>query len=99
MWKNINYESCLSYISRQAASEAYGKSKNVSEAHTGSGSVSEGKIHPSARPSVTICRMCGSGGRTVASELANYLQSHTSSEHRWTIFDKNLIEKVLEEGE
>lgn len=97
MWRNINYESCLSYISRHAASEAYDQSKGASEAHRSSGSVSEGKIHPSARPSVTISRMCGSGGRTVASELAKYLQSHTSSEHRWTIFDKNLIEKVLED--
>jgi|GEM_PF-271586 cytidylate kinase len=97
MWKNINYENCLSYIGRYAASDAYQKSKGASDAHTSSCSVSLGKIHPSARLSVTISRMCGSGGRTVASELAKYLQSHTSSEHRWTIFDRNLIEKVLED--
>jgi cytidylate kinase len=97
MWENINYENCLHYINRYAASEAYEKSKGASDAHTRGCSVSEGKIHPSARPSVTISRMCGSGGRTVASELAKYLQSHTSSGRHWTIFDKNLIEKVLED--
>ena len=97
MWKNINFENVLSYINSYAASETYEKSKGASDAHTRGCSVSEGKIHPSARPAVTISRMCGSGGRTVASELAEYLQSHTSSEHHWTIFDKNLIEKVLED--
>jgi cytidylate kinase len=97
MWKNINYENCVSYIGRHAASEAYARSKSASETHPGSCPDSEDKIQPSARPSVTISRMCGSGGKTMASELAKYLQSHTSFEHHWTIFDKNLIEKVLEE--
>ena len=97
MWKNINFENVLSYINSHAASEAYEKSKAASDTQMLSRSVSEVKIHPSARPAVTISRMCGSGGRTVASALAEYLQSHTSSEHHWTIFDKNLIEKVLED--
>jgi len=41
--------------------------------------------------------MCGAGGKTVASELANFLQSHTLAKRQWTIFDKELIEKVLED--
>ncbi|HEV2328916.1 MAG TPA: cytidylate kinase-like family protein [Verrucomicrobiae bacterium] len=49
------------------------------------------------QPSITISRMTGSGGRTVASKLADCLQSYAPSERRWTIFDRNLIQKVLED--
>ena len=97
MWKNINLEKCLSYISRSADSEAYKKTTDWSVPHTSHHLLSEDKIHPSARPSITISRMSGSGGLTVADELVTYLQPHTSPEHGWTIFDKNLIEKVLED--
>ncbi len=48
-------------------------------------------------PSITISRMTGSGGRSVASHLADYLTSRTSTESHWTVFDKNLIERVLED--
>jgi cytidylate kinase len=41
--------------------------------------------------------MCGSGGRTVASKLAEYLDPHTPYGTHWTIFDQGLIKKVLEE--
>ena len=41
--------------------------------------------------------MSGAGGRTVASKLAEYLQARTALPDPWTIFDKNLIEKVLED--
>ena len=51
----------------------------------------------SVRPSITISRMCGAGGRTVASQLAEYLQSRHPAGRAWTIFDKKLIEMVLEE--
>jgi len=57
----------------------------------------EGPDPPSARPAITISRLCGSGGRTVASKLAEYLQPHAPYECRWTIFDQNLIKKVLED--
>ncbi|HEX9045782.1 MAG TPA: cytidylate kinase-like family protein [Verrucomicrobiae bacterium] len=50
---------------------------------------------PEIRPAITISRMCGSGGRTVASKLAEYLEPHAPYGHRWTIFDRNLIKKVL----
>lgn len=49
------------------------------------------------RPSVTISRMAGSGGRTVASRLADDLQSYAPAGCQWTVFDRNLIEKVLED--
>lgn len=48
-------------------------------------------------PSVTISRMAGAGGRTVASNLADVLQPYAPYGRHWTIFDRNLIEKVLED--
>lgn len=93
MWKNINLANCLSYIGSSAASAACPHSNAASK--TGIEAASDARIHPSARPAIAISRMCGAGGRTVASELAQYLQAHTVAGRHWTIFDKNLIEKVL----
>ncbi len=52
---------------------------------------------PEKRPAITISRQCGSGGRTVASKLAEFLEPHTPCGCHWTIFDHNLIKKVLED--
>lgn len=52
---------------------------------------------PDQRPAITISRQCGSGGRTVASKLAEWLQPHAPYGCHWTIFDQNLIKKVLED--
>jgi cytidylate kinase len=41
--------------------------------------------------------MCGSGGRTVASKLAEYLEPHAPYGRHWTIFDHDLIKMVLED--
>ncbi len=49
------------------------------------------------RPAITISREEGAGGHTVASDLAGYLQTHTASHEVWTVFDRNLIEQVLDE--
>jgi len=49
------------------------------------------------RPAITISRMCGAGGRTVASALLDRLQLSAPPGCHWTVFDKNLIEKVLED--
>ena len=49
------------------------------------------------RPSITISRMTGSGGRSVASLLTDYLTARTPADCHWTVFDKNLIERVLED--
>jgi cytidylate kinase len=47
-------------------------------------------------PAVTISRMTGAGGHTVASALAEYLQSHAPGHPQWTVFDQNLVETALE---
>lgn len=49
------------------------------------------------RPVITISRAEGAGGHTVASELADYLHEKTYIHSEWTVFDKNLVEKVIEE--
>jgi hypothetical protein len=47
---------------------------------------------------VTISRQTGSGAHTVGETLATLLQPHTSKDARpWTVFDRNLVEKVLED--
>jgi cytidylate kinase len=52
---------------------------------------------PSAKPAVTISRAEGAGGLTVASNLADYLQTHIPSHDTWTVFSQQLVDKVLEE--
>ncbi len=50
------------------------------------------------RPFVTISRECGAYGTTVADMLAEYLRKHERRrEASWAIFDKELIQKVMEE--
>jgi cytidylate kinase len=47
---------------------------------------------------VTISRQTGSGAHIVAEKLAALLQAHTPKEDcPWTVFDRNLVEKVLQE--
>lgn len=47
---------------------------------------------------VTISRQTGSGGHTVAEQLAALLQAQEPAGGRpWTIFDRNLVERVLED--
>lgn len=65
--------------------------------HIASKRDSGGTDPPEARPAITISRMCGSGGRTVASKLAEYLEPHAPYGFHWTVFDHDLIKKVLEE--
>ena len=48
------------------------------------------------RPAVTISRQAGCGALAVAETLAELLQQSTPrDEPRWTVFDRNLMEKVL----
>ncbi len=48
--------------------------------------------------SVTISRQSGSGAHIVASRLAEYFQAHEPDPScPWAIFDRNLVEKVLED--
>lgn len=47
---------------------------------------------------VTISRQAGSGGYAVAEKLAGYLQMQAPAGSRpWVIFDRNLVEKVLDD--
>lgn len=57
----------------------------------------DSKGHAFIHPSITISRMAGAGGRTVASKLADYLLPYAPFGCRWAIFDRGLIEKVLED--
>jgi cytidylate kinase len=48
------------------------------------------------RRAVTISRQAGCGAVMVAEKLAHYLQQHSPPEGaRWTVFDRDLMEKVL----
>ena len=50
------------------------------------------------RRAVTVSREAGAGGHTVAEKLAEYLQRRTpAGACPWTVFDRNLVEKVLED--
>jgi len=50
------------------------------------------------RRAITISRQAGSGAHIVAERLAELLQAQEpAGECPWTIFDKNLVEKVLED--
>ena len=55
--------------------------------------------HPQGgRPAVTISRQAGCGALEVAEKLAAYLQPHIPKDAPpWTVFDRNLVEKVLED--
>jgi len=56
------------------------------------------RFHNADRVAVAISREAGSGAIPIAEKLAEYLQAHTPSNDRpWTVFDKNLIETVLED--
>lgn len=49
------------------------------------------------RPAITISRLTGAGGHTVAGKLAEYLQANVPGHAPWTVFDRQLVEKVLED--
>ena len=51
-------------------------------------------------PFVSISRQAGAGAETVAHQLAEKLNSGLAKDEQpWVIFDKNLIEKVLEDAD
>jgi cytidylate kinase len=46
---------------------------------------------------ITISRQAGTGGHLIAELVAGHLQTHrTDGEATWMVFDRNLLEKVLE---
>jgi cytidylate kinase len=49
-------------------------------------------------PCITISREAGAGSGIISEKLINDLQSLTKDENaKWSIFDKNIIEKILED--
>ncbi len=72
---------CLSFISSQLQSAG------------GAGVRAENGV----RRAVTLSRQTGCGALVVAEKLAHYLQQHSKRALAWTIFDRNLMDKVLEE--
>jgi cytidylate kinase len=55
------------------------------------------RSHTKLQPTVTISRQTGSGAMPIAAELAGFLHTHSPDSRHWTVFDRNLVEKVLEE--
>jgi cytidylate kinase len=51
----------------------------------------------SIKPAITISREEGAGGLTVASNLADYLQTRIPPHKVWTVFSQHLVAKVLDE--
>jgi cytidylate kinase len=77
------FEKCLAYIGSEL--EQSGKAPRRGEKR---------------EPAVTISRQVGAWGIPIAEKLAEYLQSHGPKTMRpWTVFDKNLVERVLTEHE
>ena len=77
------YERCLTFIQSQMGN---GSRKG----HKGTDAV--------PKRVVTISRQAGCGALMVAEKLAEYLQAREKNgSPRWTVFDRNLVERVLEE--
>ena len=81
MWKNIGLEQCLSFINCQL-------SPGVPAPARGGHLI---------KPAITISRLTGAGGFTVASQLAEILQTRVPQHAPWTVFDRKLVEQVLED--
>jgi cytidylate kinase len=77
-----SFEKCLSYI----------------DCHRQNPHSPAAASRPQRPPAVTISRQTGAGGTSVALKLAELLQERLPGENcRWTVFDRNLVEKVLED--
>jgi len=62
------------------------------------GKLSAATRNGAPRRAITISRQTGSGGHSVAERVAEYLQMRAPKETcPWTIFDRNLVEKVIED--
>jgi len=79
---NLGVEHCTSFISSQIQS----------------GGMAGADAENGIRRAVTISRQAGCGALAVAEKLARHLQER-SPKHAvpWTVFDRNLMEKVLED--
>lgn len=76
-------EKCLSFVRIQLNPPDKGPRKELGE-----------------RPVLTISRQTGAGGTAVAGAVADYLNERKGKRDvAWTVFDRNLIEVVLEDHE
>ncbi len=75
----------------------YEKCKRYIEAHTTEGEVST-PLPKHLYPTITISRQTGAGAKPVCGKLIEILDQYSAPENvSWAYFDKNLIEKVLED--
>jgi len=82
MNNNVGFDKCLSFINCQM--QPGGKSALEAEG--------------TRRRVLTISRQAGCGAHVIATQLAEYLQAgDTETKCPWTVFDRNLVEKVLED--
>jgi len=81
MIETRSVDPCLSFISSQL------QSTGEAGVHT------ENRV----RRAVTLSRQTGCGALVVAEKLAEYLQQHSKHAPVWTVFDRNLMDKVLED--
>jgi len=81
MQTGISYDKCLSFINCQIKP-------------TGA----RARTRATAFRAVTLSRESGSGAHEIAAQLAEKLQKGTGTDQRpWTVFDKELITRVLED--
>ena len=75
---------------------AYEKSKRYIESHT---EKSDQKfLKREVYPCITISRQTGAGSKPVCEKLINIMDEYSEFEGvRWAFFDRNLIEKILED--
>lgn len=79
-------ESCFRFINSEARHSPQ-PPPSPSPSHNGSGPLA-----------ITISRQSGCGAHCVAEHLADFLTRQSpSGSQRWTVFDRNLVERVLEE--
>lgn len=82
MSAQISFENCLAFINRQL------QPRTTRPEVTG----------VISRNAVTLSRQAGSGAHTIAEKLAARLQAQASrNAPPWTVFDRNLVEQVLED--
>ena len=75
---------------------AYEKSKRYIESHTEKSKISFAKRE--VYPCVTISRQTGAGSKPVCEKLVDIMDEYSEPEGiKWAFFDRNLIEKVLED--
>jgi len=75
---------------------AYEKSKRYIESHTEKSEISFAKRE--VYPCITISRQTGAGSKPVCEKLIQIMDEYSEPEGvKWAFFDRNLIEKVLED--